>query len=66
MLPFRSRRRPLLLVAAAAVAGAVIGAGAVAVLDRSNDGAGDAATSARSRPSPSTRWPTTRPPVAPR
>ena len=32
VLPFRSRRRPLLLVAAAAVAGAVIGAGAVAVL----------------------------------
>jgi anti-sigma-K factor RskA len=31
-LPFRSRRRPLLLVAAATVAGAVIGAGAVAVL----------------------------------
>ena len=32
VLPFRSRRRPLLLVAAAAVAGAVLGAGAVAVL----------------------------------
>ena len=32
VLPFRGRRRPLLLVAAATVAGAVIGAGAVAVL----------------------------------
>ncbi len=32
VLPFRSRRRPLLLVAAATVAGAAIGAGAVAVL----------------------------------
>ncbi|TFV75006.1 anti-sigma factor [Blastococcus sp. CT_GayMR19] len=32
VLPFRPRRRPLLLVAAAAVAGAAIGAGAVAVL----------------------------------
>jgi hypothetical protein len=32
VLPFRSRRRPWMLVAAAAVAGAVIGAGAVAVL----------------------------------
>jgi hypothetical protein len=43
VLPFRSRRRPLLLVAAAAVAGAVIGAGAVAVLDRTGDD-GDAVT----------------------
>jgi hypothetical protein len=32
VLPFRARRRPLLLVAAAAVAGAAMGAGAVAVL----------------------------------
>ena len=32
VLPFRSRRRPLLLAAAATVAGAVIGAGAVSVL----------------------------------
>jgi anti-sigma factor RsiW len=32
VLPFRARRRPLLLIAAAAVAGAAIGAGAVAVL----------------------------------
>jgi hypothetical protein len=32
VLPFRARRRPLLLVAAAAVAGAAIGAGAVTVL----------------------------------
>ena len=43
VLPFRSRRRPWLLVAAAAVAGVVIGAGAVAVLDRDEDG-GDAVT----------------------
>ena len=32
VLPFRARRRPLVLVAAAAVAGAAIGAGAVTVL----------------------------------
>ena len=32
VVPFRSRRRPVLLAVAAAVAGAVIGAGAVAVL----------------------------------
>ena len=39
VLPFRSRRRPWLLTAAAAVAGAVIGAGAVVVLgDRDDDG----------------------------
>jgi hypothetical protein len=37
VLPFRSRRRPLLLVAAAVVAGAVVGAGAVAVVQRSGD-----------------------------
>jgi anti-sigma factor RsiW len=43
VLPFRPRRRPLLLAAAAAVAGAVIGAGAVAVLDRTGDD-GDAVT----------------------
>jgi hypothetical protein len=41
VLPMRSRRRPWLLVAAAAVAGAVIGAGAVAVLsDRDDDADG--------------------------
>jgi hypothetical protein len=39
VLPFRSRRRPALLVAAAVVAGAVIGAGAVAVVQgRDDDG----------------------------
>jgi hypothetical protein len=38
VLPFRSRRRPLLLVAASVVIGAVVGAGAVAVL---RDGNGD-------------------------
>jgi hypothetical protein len=38
VLPFRSRRRPLLLVAAALVAGAVVGAGAVAVVQSGNDG----------------------------
>jgi hypothetical protein len=41
VLPFRSRRRPLLLAVAATVAGAVIGAGAVAVLS-DGDGAGRA------------------------
>jgi anti-sigma factor RsiW len=38
VLPFRSRRRPALLVAAAVVAGAVVGAGAVAVLQSRDDG----------------------------
>ncbi|MFD2092639.1 anti-sigma factor [Blastococcus deserti] len=38
VLPFRSRRRPLLLVAAALVAGAVVGAGAVAVVQNGDDG----------------------------
>jgi hypothetical protein len=38
VLPFRSRRPPLLLAAAALVAGAVIGAGAVAVVQRGDDG----------------------------
>ena len=38
VLPFRSRRPRLLMVAAAAVAGAVVGAGAVAVLTRGDDG----------------------------
>jgi len=38
VLPFRSRRRPLLLVAAALVAGAVVGAGAVAVVQSGDDG----------------------------
>jgi anti-sigma-K factor RskA len=38
VLPFRSRRRPVLLVAAALVAGAVVGAGAVAVLQGRDDG----------------------------
>jgi hypothetical protein len=39
VLPFRSRRRPLLLAAAAAlVAGVVVGAGAVAVIQRGDDG----------------------------
>ncbi len=42
VLPFRSRRRPVLLAVAAAVAGAVIGAGAVAVLGDRDDGDGDA------------------------
>jgi hypothetical protein len=43
VLPFRSRRRPALLVAAAVVAGAVVGAGAVAVLQNRDDD-GDAVT----------------------
>jgi hypothetical protein len=38
VLPFRSRRRPLLLVAASVVVGAVVGAGAVAVLSDDGDG----------------------------
>jgi hypothetical protein len=38
VLPFRSRRRPLLLVAAALVAGAAVGAGAVAVVQSGDDG----------------------------
>ena len=38
VLPFRSRRRPLLLVAASVVVGAVVGAGAVAVLRDDGDG----------------------------
>ena len=38
VLPFRSRRRPVLLVAAAVVAGAAVGAGAVAVLSERDDG----------------------------
>jgi hypothetical protein len=36
--PFRSRRRPLLLAAAALVVGAVVGAGAVAVTQRADEG----------------------------
>jgi Anti-sigma-K factor rskA len=43
VLPFRSRRRPALLVAAAVVAGAVVGAGAVAVLQ--DDDGGESVTS---------------------
>jgi hypothetical protein len=38
VLPFRTRRRPLLLVAAALVAGAAVGAGAVAVVQSGDDG----------------------------
>jgi hypothetical protein len=38
VVPLRSRRRPMLLVAAAVVAGAVVGAGAVAVLQGRDDG----------------------------
>jgi anti-sigma-K factor RskA len=38
VLPFRSRRRPLLMVAAAVVAGGVLGAGAVAVFRGGDDG----------------------------
>jgi hypothetical protein len=40
VLPFRSRRRPLLLVAASVVIGTVVGAGAVAVLNDSDGGNG--------------------------
>lgn len=38
VLPFRSRRRPVLLVAASVVIGTVVGAGAVAVLNDSDGG----------------------------
>ncbi|WP_245161031.1 anti-sigma factor [Blastococcus sp. CT_GayMR16] len=38
IVPFRARRRPLLLVAASVLVGAVVGAGAVAVLRDSDDG----------------------------
>jgi hypothetical protein len=38
VLPFRSRRHPLLLVAAALVVGAAVGAGAVAVVQSGDDG----------------------------
>jgi hypothetical protein len=38
VLPFRSRRRPVLLVAAAVVTGAVVGAGAVAVVQGQDGG----------------------------
>jgi len=41
VLPFRSRRRPLLMVAAAVVAGAVLGAGAVAVLRGDDEDGGE-------------------------
>ncbi len=37
VVPFRSRRRPLLLAAAAVLTGAVVGAGAVAVVQNSGD-----------------------------
>ncbi len=37
VLPFRSRRRPLLLAAAAVLTGAVVGAGAVAVVQSTGD-----------------------------
>jgi hypothetical protein len=40
VLPFRSRRRPVLLVAASVVIGTVVGAGAVAVLNDSGGGDG--------------------------
>ena len=38
VLPLRSRRRPVMLVAAAVVAGAVVGAGVVAVVQSGDDG----------------------------
>ncbi|SDF68741.1 Anti-sigma-K factor rskA [Blastococcus aurantiacus] len=51
VVPFRSRRRPLLLAAAAVVAGAVVGAGAVAVVQRA-DGDGEAVTTVALAPLP--------------
>jgi hypothetical protein len=53
VVPFRSRRRPLLLAAAAVVAGAVVGAGAVAVVQRADgDGDGEAVTTVALAPLP--------------
>ncbi|SOC48000.1 Anti-sigma-K factor rskA [Blastococcus aggregatus] len=51
VVPFRSRRRPVLLVAAAVVAGAVVGAGAVAVV-QSTGADGDAVTTVALAPLP--------------
>ncbi|WP_040337678.1 anti-sigma factor [Candidatus Blastococcus massiliensis] len=51
VVPFRSRRRPLLLAAAAVVAGAVVGAGAVAVLQDSDPG-GESVTAVALDPLP--------------
>jgi len=51
VVPFRSRRRPLLLVAAAAVAGAVVGAGAVAVVQSGGED-GDAVSTVALDPLP--------------
>ncbi|SDF55648.1 Anti-sigma-K factor rskA [Blastococcus fimeti] len=53
VVPFRSRRRPVLLVAAAVVAGAVVGAGAVAVVQSTgSDGNGDSVTTVALAPLP--------------
>ncbi len=51
VVPFRSRRRPLLLAAAAVAAGAVIGAGAVAVVQRTGSD-GEAVTTVALAPLP--------------
>jgi hypothetical protein len=51
VVPFRSRRRPVLLVAAAVVAGAVVGAGAVAVV-QSTEETGDSVTTVALAPLP--------------
>lgn len=51
VVPFRSRRRPALLAVAAAVAGAVIGAGAVALIERAGTD-GESVTSVALAPLP--------------
>lgn len=51
VVPFRSRRRPVLLVAAAVVAGAVVGAGAVAVVQSTGED-GDSVTTVALAPLP--------------
>lgn len=52
VVPFRSRRRPVLLVAAAVVAGAVVGAGAVAVVQSTGTDDGDSVTTVALAPLP--------------
>ncbi len=51
VVPMRSRRRPLLLAVAAVLAGAVVGAGAVAVVQRADDG-GESITTVALAPLP--------------
>lgn len=52
VVPFRSRRRPLLLAAAAVLAGAVVGAGAVAVVQSTGEDDGESVTTVALDPLP--------------